>query len=390
MLLQMQQEEIDQLLEMKAQGHDVEKQMQAAHNQHILEQEQLAANQKKQIWDVFISGMGGMLSDLTSLFLEFYKASGEKHKELFTLFKAASIAQALIATYESAVKAYNSMVDIPYVGPVLAKAAAGVAIAMGMAKVQLIRQQQMAAGGEVGMAAAVKIAPYTQAPKSHRAHVGKVPGVSPHPKADNVLVHATAGEFMHPVDVVKYYGIRGMEIIRKKLIPREVLEYYAQRKQTRRLVDNEAIFIKHRTRKTMTDILIEKSTHAIRRAAGGMIPGVSPHPRADNIDVRATAGEFMQPVPVVKYYTRQGMEAIRRMLVPPEIIQAFAAPGVNIPRAAHLASGGTPSAAGSPSGPTLSSTVNITMPEQLDFIGRRLEAEIEPVVLRVLQEELKY
>ena len=85
------------------------------------------------------------------------------------------------------------------------------------------------------------------------------------------------------------------------------------------------------------------------------------------------------------------MEAIRRMLIPPEIIQAFAKPGLTVPRGAHLAGGGIPAAPSEgAAGPSLHMENNVLLPENLSFIGRRLEAEIEPVVLRVLQEELSY
>jgi phage tail tape-measure protein len=269
-LMRLQKEEIDELLELQRQGAEVEKEIHAAKNKHILEQEQLAANQRKEIWDMYIGSVGSLLGDMTDMFLEFYKASGSKSKEMFNLFKAASIARALIATYESATKAYNSMIEVPVVGPALAASAAAIAIATGMAKVQLIRQQQM--------------------------------------------------------------------------------------------------------------------------AEGGIVQGMSPYPTADNIPIKATAGEFMHPVPTVKYYGRRGMEAIRRMLVPAEVIQAFASPGLTIPRGARLAEGGVAERARgeNASGQTLNMGVKVVLPEQLDFIGRRLESEIEPVVVRVLQEELKY
>ena len=52
--------------------------------------------------------------------------------------------------------------------------------------------------------------------------------------------------------------------------------------------------------------------------------GASPHSRADNISIKATAGEFMQPVDVVKHYTTKGMEAIRQKIIPREIIAKYA------------------------------------------------------------------
>ena len=268
-----QKEEIDALLALKEEGYDVEKELQEAHLEHMNEKEQQSANQRKKIWETFISGLGDTLSDMTEMFLDFYKASGEKNKEMFTLFKAASIARAIIATYESAVKAYNAMVEIPIVGPTLAATAAGVAIAAGLAKVQLIRQQEMSEGGEIK-------------------------GYSPSDKSDNIPIKATAGEFMHPVDTVRHYTVQGMEVIRKKLIPKEVLLQYA------------------------TPTFSVPTGYAL--AAGGMVAN----------------------------------------------------------------SGSTTAEDGG--GQTLQMQTNIMLPETLGFIGRRLEAEIEPVIHRVLREELRY
>jgi len=274
-MMRRQQQEIDALLEMQKKGYEVEEQLNEAKNQHILEQEQVAANQRKVIWETYISSIQSTLTDMTDMFLDWYKASGEKSKELFTLFKAASIARALIATYESATKAYNAMVGIPIVGPSLATTAAAVAIAAGLAKVQLIRQQQMAGGG-------------------------LVEGKSPHPKADNINIKATAGEFMQPVDVVRHYTERGMEVIRQKKIPREVLLQFAS-----------------------SSFSIPRSTYL---AGGGSVSNVINR----SGDIRNVEGN--------------------QISIRPKIV----------------------------------------LPENLSFIGRRLEAEIEPVVLRVIEEELNY
>ena len=77
------------------------------------------------------------------------KASGE---EGFAIYKAAAIAQAVIGTYSSAVKAYESLAGIPVVGPVLGAAAAATAVAFGLQQVAAIRAQQppgRALGGTV-------------------------------------------------------------------------------------------------------------------------------------------------------------------------------------------------------------------------------------------------
>ncbi len=58
-------------------------------------------------------------------------------------------------------------------------------------------------------------------PVARLAGGGTVPGQSPHPRADNVPIWATAGEFMHPVAAVDYYGVNVMEALRRQLIPRQ-------------------------------------------------------------------------------------------------------------------------------------------------------------------------
>jgi hypothetical protein len=59
-----------------------------------------------------------------------------------------------------------------------------------------------------------------------RAEGGTIGGYSPTPKADNIPIWATAGEYMHPVDAVNYYGVDTMEALRTKKIPKEALAGY--------------------------------------------------------------------------------------------------------------------------------------------------------------------
>lgn len=60
-----------------------------------------------------------------------------------------------------------------------------------------------------------------------------------------------------------------------------------------------------------------------RLAGGGPVPGQSPHPKADNVPIWATAGEFMQPVSTVNYYGVDVMEALRRQLIPRRFFTAI-------------------------------------------------------------------
>lgn len=77
----------------------------------------------------------GIMSQIT-------KAASSQSKKVFKLQKAASIAQTLMNTYDSATSAYKAMAGIPIVGPALGAAAAAAAMASGKANVDQIRAQK--------------------------------------------------------------------------------------------------------------------------------------------------------------------------------------------------------------------------------------------------------
>ena len=92
------------------------------------------------------SGFGQMADDLSAFATQF----GVENKAMLGVIKAASIAQTIIQTYQSAQSAYAAMVGIPVVGPALGIAAAAAAVAGGMARVAAIRSQGFAEGGYTG------------------------------------------------------------------------------------------------------------------------------------------------------------------------------------------------------------------------------------------------
>lgn len=79
-------------------------------------------------------------------------------------------------------------------------------------------------------------------------------------------------------------------------------------------------------------------------ARGGKVKGSSPTTTADNIPIAATAGEFMQPVSSVRKYGLGAMEAIRRGVVPPELLSGFNLRGFRAPSGSRLQAGGLASA----------------------------------------------
>ena len=94
------------------------------------------------------------LSDINSLReqAEIQAAHGNKtkiaaiEKEYFERNKKIQIAQATIATFQSAIQAYQSVVGIPVAGPALAIAAATAATAVGLANIAKIKQTQFNGG----------------------------------------------------------------------------------------------------------------------------------------------------------------------------------------------------------------------------------------------------
>ena len=94
---------------------------------------------------MFFDGMAGIAE-------VFFGKQSKEYKAMFAIAKAFQIAQAMMAAYSGATKAYDSMSGIPYVGPVLGAAAAASALAMGLANVGTIKSQNINAydkGGRI-------------------------------------------------------------------------------------------------------------------------------------------------------------------------------------------------------------------------------------------------
>ena len=165
--------------------------------QQKLEKDQLLHAQEMQLMQAKTQMAADTAGNIGSFFSNMYELTGRKQKEFFIISKAASVAQATIATYKSATEAYSAMAGIPYVGPVLGAIAAAAAIVAGMANVASIKSQSLAKGG-------------------------LVLGSSPTSTSDNIPINATANEFVQPVSAVQKYGTDVMEGIRLGLFPPEI------------------------------------------------------------------------------------------------------------------------------------------------------------------------
>ena len=115
----------------------------ARHQDELKSVEERAADARIKVakaeGDAKKAALGTALGDLSTLM-----NSGSR--KMFEVGKAAAISQTVLSTYEGAQKAYSSLAGIPVVGPALGIAAAGAAIAAGVARVQSIRSQQFGGG----------------------------------------------------------------------------------------------------------------------------------------------------------------------------------------------------------------------------------------------------
>jgi hypothetical protein len=78
-----------------------------------------------------------------------YNSLDQSSKKQFKIWKAMSIANAMVATFQAAINAYNAMAGIPYVGPALGAVAAATAATFGALQVNRIRNTEFK-GAEEG------------------------------------------------------------------------------------------------------------------------------------------------------------------------------------------------------------------------------------------------
>lgn len=84
-------------------------------------------------------------SSLTSMMAKMYGANSKQAKIAFIAYKAMKSAEIIMDTASNAIKAYQSMLFIPYVGPVLGAAAAAVVVAYGAMQLATVNSAPMPA-----------------------------------------------------------------------------------------------------------------------------------------------------------------------------------------------------------------------------------------------------
>lgn len=89
-----------------------------------------------------INNIQSVASSMADGFKMISEMGGKHSKEAFAMYKAFKITETIISTYSGAMKAYEALASIPYVGPALGVAAAAAVTAFGMAQVSAINSAQ--------------------------------------------------------------------------------------------------------------------------------------------------------------------------------------------------------------------------------------------------------
>lgn len=120
---------------------------QAAISTAIEKNEKAQVDSEKRVTDAKRQLQQQQLGGVQDMFGNMAQAAKAFGKEGFAAYKALAIAQATVNTASAAIAAYQSVVGIPYVGPVLAPIAAAAAVAAGAAQIASIAAQKYATGG---------------------------------------------------------------------------------------------------------------------------------------------------------------------------------------------------------------------------------------------------
>lgn len=112
-----------------------------------LEKDKEANEKSKELEEQKFQAVSNTFDAISNIATLFAGENEKQQERAFKVQKAASTANALIDTYKSATGAYASLSAIPVVGPALGAAAAGAAIAAGLANVKAIQSQNFTASG---------------------------------------------------------------------------------------------------------------------------------------------------------------------------------------------------------------------------------------------------
>lgn len=105
--------------------------------QDALLKSQMSYEQSKR--EIALVSAGSMIGNMTDLMGSLLGEQSSGYKAMFAVQKAFAIAEVLLNAPKSYSKAYDAMIGVPYVGPVLAPIAGGVAVAAQLAQVAMLQ-----------------------------------------------------------------------------------------------------------------------------------------------------------------------------------------------------------------------------------------------------------
>ena len=161
------------------------------------------AEREKAIDAQRLEGALSLAGGMADAMKQAYESGLAQSKGVYQLYQALAIAEATISTYKAAQAAYAQGME--WGGPVVGAIMAATAVAAGMARVAAIKGTQ---------------------PKGF-AFGGRIGGQDKGERADNVLIRATPGEYMLDRPTVRHYGVSALEALRRRSVPRELLEPFA-------------------------------------------------------------------------------------------------------------------------------------------------------------------
>lgn len=198
-------EELEKLQEKLKGQEDSELKLKQARADQEMEIEKRKAAHEREMYRLRLEQNAQFAGDMATITKGLMDAGIVESKRFFEIYKAFATAEATISAFSAASTAYSKAMKSG--NPVFAYIAYAAALAKGLTAVAAISAQQPSF-----------------------AEGGLIPGSSPHKKADNVKINATAGEYMQPVDTVKAYGVDVMEALRKRLIPPDLLKSWVSNK----------------------------------------------------------------------------------------------------------------------------------------------------------------
>ena len=101
---------------------------------YAIQREKINRNEMLYKMNLASQGFGNMASIADS----FYQLSGKKSREALLAYQVMKSGETVISTASAAMKSYDAMASIPYVGPVLGAIAAASAVAAGMVQLQQV------------------------------------------------------------------------------------------------------------------------------------------------------------------------------------------------------------------------------------------------------------